>query len=63
MASLEPSEMTHMPNNDTLIRMWAKTLTMSSTLNWCATWPRFVPDKGYPDKAAEWRAKLEENGQ
>ncbi len=53
----------HMPNNDTLIQVWAKILTITERLCRWETWPRFVPDKGYPDKAAEWRAKLEENGQ
>jgi hypothetical protein len=38
----------------------AKVLTIAAMLCRCETWPRFVPDKGYPDKAAEWRAKLDE---
>ena len=63
MAALYPSEMMHMPNNDTLIRVWAKILTITAMLCRCETWSRFMPDKGYPDKAADWRAKLEENGQ
>lgn len=53
----------HVSNNDTLISVWAKILTITAMLCGGETWPSFVPDKGYPDKAAEWRAKLEENGQ
>jgi hypothetical protein len=55
--------MMHVPNNDTLIRVGAKILTITAMLCRCETWPRFVPDTGYPDKAVEWRVKLVENGQ
>jgi len=51
-----------MPNNDTLIRVWAAIRSIAEMLCRCETWPRFVPDKGYAEKAAEWRAKLEEEG-
>jgi hypothetical protein len=54
--------MMHMPNNDTLIRVWAAIRSIAEMLCRRETWPRFVPDKGYAEKAAEWRAKLEEEG-
>ena len=63
MAASYPREMMHVPNNDTLIRVGAKILTITAMLCRCETWPRFVPDTGYPDKAVEWRVKLVENGQ
>jgi len=50
----------HMPNNDTLIRVWAKILTITAMLRRCETCPCFVPGKGYDLKAAEWRTKPEE---
>jgi hypothetical protein len=53
MAALYPSEMMHMPNNDTLIRVWAKILTISAMLCRREKWPLFVPDKGCLDKAAD----------
>lgn len=54
--------MMHMPNNGTLIRVWAAIRSIAEMLCRCEGWPRFVPDKGYAEKAAEWRGKLEEEG-
>ena len=42
-----------MPNNDTLIRVWAAIRSIAEMLCRCETWPRFVPDKGYAEKADE----------